>query len=353
MPRRWCRAQLRFDVPGRMLADGSRAARSRRGEAREAIRRASWPPGSRRSPSPSSRLRQPRAGARARAIVARVGARSFPRLAPPTSCRRSASTSAPRRPSPMSTSRPVGALPARPGGAAGAGGIARRAAAADLVRRLATRRPPRASRCACWRAVRPGARWPRRLRRPARVEDSFPLIWGAPPPSSRHRPRRAAAGPRLRGRRRHRFKKGSGLPINLPVIEMIEIGAGGGSIARIDAWVCSRSGPIPRAPIRARPATAGRPASRPSPMPISSSAISIPASSSAARCRSTSRRRGRRSGSAWPSRSGSSSMRPPGVSTRSSTRSWPARRACTASSAAATRARYPLFAFGGAGPVHG
>ena len=43
--------------------------------------------------------------------------------------------------------------------------------------------------------------------------------------------------------RRYRFKKGSGLPINLPVIEMIEIGAGGGSIARIDAWVCSRSGP--------------------------------------------------------------------------------------------------------------
>src|SRR5260370_2092138 len=34
--------------------------------------------------------------------------------------------------------------------------------------------------------------------------------------------------------RRYRLKKGSGLPIKLPVIEMIEIGAGGGSIARID-----------------------------------------------------------------------------------------------------------------------
>jgi N-methylhydantoinase A len=32
----------------------------------------------------------------------------------------------------------------------------------------------------------------------------------------------------------YRFKKGSGLPIKVPVIEMIEIGAGGGSIARID-----------------------------------------------------------------------------------------------------------------------
>jgi N-methylhydantoinase A len=34
--------------------------------------------------------------------------------------------------------------------------------------------------------------------------------------------------------RKYRFKKGSGLPVKVPVIEMIEIGAGGGSIARID-----------------------------------------------------------------------------------------------------------------------
>ena len=32
----------------------------------------------------------------------------------------------------------------------------------------------------------------------------------------------------------YRFLKGSGLPIRIPVIEMVEIGAGGGSIARID-----------------------------------------------------------------------------------------------------------------------
>jgi len=32
----------------------------------------------------------------------------------------------------------------------------------------------------------------------------------------------------------HRFKPGSGLPARVPVIEMVEIGAGGGSIARID-----------------------------------------------------------------------------------------------------------------------
>jgi len=32
----------------------------------------------------------------------------------------------------------------------------------------------------------------------------------------------------------YRFKKGSGLPLRVPVIEMVEIGAGGGSIARVD-----------------------------------------------------------------------------------------------------------------------
>jgi N-methylhydantoinase A len=35
--------------------------------------------------------------------------------------------------------------------------------------------------------------------------------------------------------RQSRFRKGSGLPVRVPVIEMVEIGAGGGSIARIDA----------------------------------------------------------------------------------------------------------------------
>jgi N-methylhydantoinase A len=39
----------------------------------------------------------------------------------------------------------------------------------------------------------------------------------------------------FRGRPRRRFMKGSGLPVRIPVIEMVEIGAGGGSIARVDA----------------------------------------------------------------------------------------------------------------------
>jgi N-methylhydantoinase A len=43
--------------------------------------------------------------------------------------------------------------------------------------------------------------------------------------------------------RADRFKKGSGLPIRVPVIEMIEIGAGGGSIARIDSLGLLKIGP--------------------------------------------------------------------------------------------------------------
>ncbi len=39
----------------------------------------------------------------------------------------------------------------------------------------------------------------------------------------------------LEAARVYRFLKGSGLPLRIPVIEMVEIGAGGGSIARVDA----------------------------------------------------------------------------------------------------------------------
>ena len=41
----------------------------------------------------------------------------------------------------------------------------------------------------------------------------------------------------------YRFKKGSGLPVRLPVIELIEIGAGGGSIARVDSLGLLTVGP--------------------------------------------------------------------------------------------------------------
>ncbi len=43
--------------------------------------------------------------------------------------------------------------------------------------------------------------------------------------------------------RAYRFKAGSGLPLRIPVIEMVEIGAGGGSIARLDAMQRIQVGP--------------------------------------------------------------------------------------------------------------
>jgi N-methylhydantoinase A len=41
----------------------------------------------------------------------------------------------------------------------------------------------------------------------------------------------------------YRFRKGSGLPVRIPVIDMIEIGAGGGSVARIDSLGLLKVGP--------------------------------------------------------------------------------------------------------------
>ena len=41
----------------------------------------------------------------------------------------------------------------------------------------------------------------------------------------------------------HRFKKGSGFPVKLPVVDLIEIGAGGGSIAAVDATGLLKVGP--------------------------------------------------------------------------------------------------------------
>ena len=43
--------------------------------------------------------------------------------------------------------------------------------------------------------------------------------------------------------RTYRFKKGSGMPISIPVIDMVEIGAGGGSLAHVDSMNQIRVGP--------------------------------------------------------------------------------------------------------------
>src|SRR6185312_5536649 len=43
--------------------------------------------------------------------------------------------------------------------------------------------------------------------------------------------------------RMYRFKAGSGIPIKAPTIDLIEIGAGGGSIARVDRFGLIKVGP--------------------------------------------------------------------------------------------------------------
>jgi 5-oxoprolinase (ATP-hydrolysing)/N-methylhydantoinase A len=54
---------------------------------------------------------------------------------------------------------------------------------------------------------------------------------------------RAEIAAEMEAARVHRFKRGSGLPIKAPVIDMIEIGAGGGSLAQIDEVGLLKVGP--------------------------------------------------------------------------------------------------------------
>jgi len=54
---------------------------------------------------------------------------------------------------------------------------------------------------------------------------------------------RPEIAPMIEAARVHRFKRGSGLPVKTPVVDMMEIGAGGGSIARVDALGLMKVGP--------------------------------------------------------------------------------------------------------------
>lgn len=54
---------------------------------------------------------------------------------------------------------------------------------------------------------------------------------------------RPTLAPEIEVARVHRFKKGSGYPLRLPTVEMLEVGAGGGSVAWIDSLALLRVGP--------------------------------------------------------------------------------------------------------------
>jgi N-methylhydantoinase A len=67
--------------------------------------------------------------------------------------------------------------------------------------------------------------------------------------------------------RERRFIEGSGLPVRISTLELIEIGAGGGSIAHLDDIGLLKVGPSAPAPSPAPPPMAGAARSRPSPTP--------------------------------------------------------------------------------------
>ena len=62
--------------------------------------------------------------------------------------------------------------------------------------------------------------------------------------------------------RTYRFKKGSGMPISIPVIDMVEIGAGGGSLAHVRCDASNPGGPRKRGS-EPGPACYGRGGERP------------------------------------------------------------------------------------------
>jgi N-methylhydantoinase A len=134
--------------------------------------------------------------------------------------------------------------------------------------------------------------------------------------------------------RRYRFMKGSGLPVRIPVIEMVEIGAGGGSLAGVDPMKRITVGPKAPAPIPARPAIASAAPGRPSPTPTSCWAASIPTASPAARSSSMRASAGRRSTPMSAPSSTSIRRCRRSAFPRWSRRTWPMPRASTPSSVA-------------------
>ena len=136
-------------------------------------------------------------------------------------------------------------------------------------------------------------------------------------------------------------------------LELIEIGAGGGSIAHLDDIGLLKVGPI-SAGSEPGPAAYGRGGTQPTvtDADLRARAISIPPISSAARWRIDMDAARGGHAPAGRARRASASPGSPGASTTSSTRTWPMPRACTSPSTARTRGATRCCATGGAGPVH-
>ena len=129
----------------------------------------------------------------------------------------------------------------------------------------------------------------------------------------------------------YRFKKGSGFPVSVPSVDLVEIGAGGGSLARVDQFGLLKVGPESSG-ADPGPASYGRGGTEPAVTdadvllglldPAGFLGGDMPLDASLARPPPVE----------WPNCSGSTSRARRRASTTSSTRTWRPRRACTPSS---------------------
>ena len=115
--------------------------------------------------------------------------------------------------------------------------------------------------------------------------------WAAPPPSCPWSRTGSPVVYSFEAGRERRFIEGTGLPVSISTVELIEIGAGGGSIAHVDELGLLKVGPH-SAGASPGPACYQRGGERPTVTDANLvSAISIPRSSPAAPCTSAPKRR--------------------------------------------------------------
>ena len=137
--------------------------------------------------------------------------------------------------------------------------------------------------------------------------------------------------------REKRFVEGSGLPVRISTLELIEIGAGGGSIAHLDDIGLPKVGPT-SAGSEPGPAAYGRGGTEPTVTDADFVLGYLNPAYFVGGTMAVTWRRPRRPCGRWRSARASASPASPGASTTSSTRTWRARRACTSPSTARTLA---------------